>query len=255
MNYKEAFQRNIGVFTPDEQEKIKSLKVAIAGCGGMGGQASMQLVRTGVETFNIADFDVYNYVNINNQFNCNVDTIGKNKSEVVREDILKINPDAIVNSFKKGVKKENVDEFLEGVDIVVDAIDYYNQKDSLILHKKAKEKGLYVFAPQAIGVGASLLVFDPSGVDIEQYLGNDSIESNLIPAEKFSAYIPTYADPTVVEAVVQNSGEYLPNIASAQTLGISMLVSEVLLLVLKGKKPVCVPKYFHIDLWDKKIIT
>jgi molybdopterin/thiamine biosynthesis adenylyltransferase len=255
MNYNEAFQRNIGVFTPEEQNKIKNLKVAIAGCGGMGGQAALQFVRIGVENFSVADFDVYNVVNINNQFNCNSETIGRNKASVVKEDLLKINPNAKVVAFEKGVKEENVEDFLKKADIVVDAIDYYNQKDSAVLHREAKKRGLYVFAPQAIGVGASLLVFDPEGVGIDEHLGQESIDSSIIPAEKFSAYIPTYADPSVVESVVKNSGEYLPNIASAQTLGVSMLVGEALHFVLKGVKPVCVPNFFHIDLWDKKLIT
>jgi tRNA threonylcarbamoyladenosine dehydratase len=253
--YKEAFQRNIGVFSEQEQNKIKDLKVVIAGCGGMGGQAAQQFVRLGVENFKVADFDVYNVCNINNQFDSNVDTMGKNKAEVVAKNIKLINPYAKVTFYNEGLTSKNVEEFVDCADIVVDAIDYNNQKDSLMLHREAKKNNLYVFTAQAIGFGASLLVFDPNGITLEEYLGSDVIKSNKIPAEKFSPIIPSYADPKIIRAIEKQKIDYLPNIGSAQSLGIAMLTAEVLNYILKDKAPTCVPSIFAIDLWDKKIVS
>lgn len=253
--YEKAFMRNIGVFSKAEQEKIKNLTVAIAGCGGMGSQAAEQFARLGVEDFSVADFDNYDTVNINNQFNCVKETIGRNKAEVTSERILSINPNANVRVFKEGVKCDNVEDFIDNADFVVDAIDYTNQKDSLVLHEAARSKQLYVFAPQAIGFGASVLVFDPEGMSILDYVGGGAIQSSQIDAEKFSPYIPSYADPKVIASIENGTAEYIPNIASAQVLGIAMIAAESLGMILKGKKPICVPKGYHIDLWDKKIVS
>jgi len=221
----------------------------------MGGQAAQQLVRTGVENFKVADFDLYNICNINNQFDSNSETIGKNKAEVVAKNLLLINPNSKVECFNDGVTKENVGKFLENVDIVVDAIDYNNQADCWVLHKEARKRKLFVFTSQAIGLGASLLVFDPDGLSLEDYLGGEAVKSNLIPAEKFSPYLPTYADPKVVEGIVTGSARYLPNVATAQSLGIAMMIGEILQLVIKKRKPICVPGYMAIDLWDRKFLV
>lgn len=253
--YEEAFMRNIGVFTPEEQQKIKKTNVLIAGCGGMGSQSAEQMVRLGFEKFTVADFDVYNIVNINNQFNCTKETIGRNKAEVTAERIKSINPNAEVRVFVEGVKAENINDVIKNAEIVIDAIDYNNQADSAILHKVAREKGLYVYAPQAIGFGASVLVFDPEGTTLVEHIGEEAIASGKIPAEKFSPHIPTYVDAEAVKAVEERSGDYLPNIATAQCLGVAMLLGEALGYLLKGKKPITVPKVYMIDLWDKKIIT
>jgi len=181
--------------------------------------------------------------------------MGRNKAEVVSEHILEVNPNANVTVFNQGVTKENVNDFLSDVDIVVDAIDYNNQKDSLILHMAARKMNLFVFAPQAIGFGASVLVFDPKGVALEDFLGAAAINTNIIDVEKFSPYIPSYADPKVIKEIELGTGKYLPNIAVAQCLGIAMLTAEALAYILKNRKPTCVPNKFAIDLWDKVLIS
>ena len=53
--YDEITQRNIGVFTPDEQARIRALVVAIAGCGGIGASAAHYLARLGVGELRLAD--------------------------------------------------------------------------------------------------------------------------------------------------------------------------------------------------------
>ena len=253
--YEEAFERNIGVFSKKEQNIIKNLRIAIAGCGGMGGQAAQQLVRTGVENFKVADFDSYNTCNLNNQFDSNSETIGKNKAEVVVRNLTLINPYVKVECFRDGVTTKNVEKFLENIDVVVDAIDYNNQVDCWTLHKEARKRKLYTFTSQAIGLGASLLVFDPKGLSLEEYLGEEAVKSNLIPVEKFSPYLPTYADPKVVKNIVTGDAKYLPNVATAQCLGIAMMVGEILQLVIKKQKPICAPGYMAIDLWDRKFLV
>jgi tRNA A37 threonylcarbamoyladenosine dehydratase len=54
-DYKQAFQRNYGIFTNDEQEKIRNAKILLVGCGGVGGVMAILLARCGVENFVLVD--------------------------------------------------------------------------------------------------------------------------------------------------------------------------------------------------------
>ena len=57
-SYEDLFQRNIGVFTAEEQERIRGLVVAIAGAGGLGGPVAYNLARLGVGEIRLADPEV-----------------------------------------------------------------------------------------------------------------------------------------------------------------------------------------------------
>ena len=54
-SYEEAFSRNLGLINPQEQEKLRKSRVAIAGMGGIGGINLMTLARLGIGAFRIAD--------------------------------------------------------------------------------------------------------------------------------------------------------------------------------------------------------
>jgi tRNA A37 threonylcarbamoyladenosine dehydratase len=137
--YSEAFQRNIGIFSEEKQAMIKNATVAVAGLGAAGGIHAITLARTGFTRFHLADFDVYSLVNFNRQIGATVDTIGKKKVEVIRDLILAINPFAEVVIFDKGITSETINSFLDGVDIVVDGIDFFCIDPRRILFRKAKE--------------------------------------------------------------------------------------------------------------------
>jgi len=59
MNYDEFFQRNLGIFEPEEQERIKDAKVLIIGCGGIGGVIAIALARSSVGHFVLMEPEVY----------------------------------------------------------------------------------------------------------------------------------------------------------------------------------------------------
>ena len=72
--------------------------MTIVGVGGAGGVMAIALARSGIANFNLVDFDVYSLSNLNRQIGCFMDTLGKYKSEVVKSEILRINPEAKVNA-------------------------------------------------------------------------------------------------------------------------------------------------------------
>ena len=67
-DYNEAFSRNIGLFTLEEQDKLRRSHVAIAGMGGVGGVHVATLARTGIGNFTIADPDCFELANMKRQY-------------------------------------------------------------------------------------------------------------------------------------------------------------------------------------------
>jgi len=99
-SYWEHVIRNIGPITFEEQEMIRTSKVAVLGVGGLGGPLTENLVRAGCQNLVICDFDVFDESILNRQI-CTIEDIGKIKIDVVAEFLQKIDPEVSVRTFFK----------------------------------------------------------------------------------------------------------------------------------------------------------
>ncbi|MFH1305101.1 MAG: ThiF family adenylyltransferase [Candidatus Omnitrophota bacterium] len=257
--YRQMVDRNIGVISAEEQNQLQKTCVAIAGCGGMGGLSAEQLIRLGVGHVKIADFDNFETHNLSRQCGSTSRNVGQHKASVLARYFKEINPEACIEVFPRGVQPENAEEFVEGADVVIDGIDYTAFYHAVMLHRAARKKDLCVISPNAIGFGASILVFGPKTASIEEYVGlpedlsRQEIEEFKIPAEKFAPYMPSYVTSEMAGRVVAGQMN-IPNIIMPQHLGTSIAVSEAVMLTLKRvKEPEGpFPRIFVIDLQDRK---
>ena len=127
------FQRLEMLIGKEKLELLKNKKVAVFGLGGVGGNVCDSLVRSGVSHFLIVDNDKVDITNINRQLIANMDTIGKDKVDVMEEHLKSINPDVEVKKAKCFYLPENADQFdLSKYDYVIDAIDTVSAKIELI---------------------------------------------------------------------------------------------------------------------------
>lgn len=134
-------------------EKLKNATVAVFGCGGVGSYAVEALARAGIGCFVLVDKDTVDVTNINRQLIADTTTVGKDKVEVEKERILKINPSAKVEIYKEFYSEENADELIkQDYTYIVDAIDSVSSKLSLI--KQAQDKGIKIIS--AMGMGNKL---------------------------------------------------------------------------------------------------
>ena len=168
-DYQVAFHRNLGVISPEEQKQLQRSRVAVAGVGGMGGAIVHALTRLGIGRFTLADIDTYEMSNFNRQFGATRQTIGRKKTEVMRETVLSINPAAEVTLIDEGIRNDTLDRFLQGADLVMDAMDFNCFSERFLLYPKAREKGIWVLNTAPPGFGYTLLVFDPKGMTFEDY--------------------------------------------------------------------------------------
>jgi tRNA A37 threonylcarbamoyladenosine dehydratase len=169
VSYAESFSRNWGLVSAQEQAKLRSSCVAIAGLGGVGGAYAITLARLGVGRFHLADFDSFELANFNRQQGAMHSTLGQRKVEVIQKMILDINPEAEVTLFQDGVTESNVLSFLRGVDAVADAIDFYALEARRLLFAKAREAGIPVVTSGPIAMTTTLQVFTPTSMSFEDY--------------------------------------------------------------------------------------
>lgn len=119
---------------------LKKSKVIVFGIGGVGGFAAEVLARSGIGQIDIVDSDVVSLTNINRQIVALHSTIGQKKVDVMKNRILDINPECIVNTFDCFYLPENANLFdFKNYDYVVDCIDTVSAKISLIENAKKSE--------------------------------------------------------------------------------------------------------------------
>lgn len=128
---------------------IRTKTVALAGLGAVGGLCFETLVRAGVGSFIIADFDSFEKSNLNRQILALNSTIGKKKTEVALSRALDINPNVKIKAIDAFITSENVSVF-SSADLIIDCIDSVKSKADIIAF--AEENGIKVIS----SMGAAL---------------------------------------------------------------------------------------------------
>src|SRR5574338_1379973 len=105
-DYSEAFSRNIGWLSQEEQPLPRPKRVAIAGLGGVGGVHLLTLARLGVARFSLADFDTFDLVNFNRQVGATMSSLGQPKLEVLARMARDINPEVELTLYPEGANPE-----------------------------------------------------------------------------------------------------------------------------------------------------
>ena len=150
------FSRTQLLLGGEAMKKLSESRVAVFGVGGVGGYACEALVRSGVGHFDLIDDDKVCLTNLNRQIIATRKTVGKYKTDVMKERMLEINPEVDVTIHKCFFLPENADEFpFEEYDYVVDAVDTVTAKIELVM--KAKEMKVPIIS--SMGAGNKL---DPS---------------------------------------------------------------------------------------------
>lgn len=149
----DQFSRTRLLLGPDAMEALGKKRVAIFGIGGVGGYVCEALVRSGIGAFDLIDDDKVCLTNLNRQIIATRETIGKYKTDVMRDRMLAINPEVKVEIHRCFFLPENADDFpFHEYDYVVDAVDTVTAKIELII--RAKAAGVPIIS--AMGAGNKL---------------------------------------------------------------------------------------------------
>lgn len=138
INLKEQFARTELLIGSKAMEKLYNSTVCILGIGGVGSFTAEALARIGIGHIVLIDYDKIDISNINRQVHANFNTVGRYKTEVMKERILSINPQCDVKVYNICVSNENINELINNkYDYIVDAIDMVSSKIDLIVRCKS----------------------------------------------------------------------------------------------------------------------
>jgi molybdopterin/thiamine biosynthesis adenylyltransferase len=250
-DYFEAFSRNIGWITADEQARLRGKRVAIAGLGGVGGLHLVTLARLGIGAFNVAEFDRFELQNFNRQNGASVSTLGRSKLDVVVEMAKDINPALDIRMFPEGVTDANVEEFLRGVDVYVDGLDFFAFEARSLTFGACSTLSVPATTAAPLGMGVAVLNFLPGRMTFEEYFGFEGQSDDekalrfllgLSPAMLQRTYL---ADRSAVNLAEKRG----PSTAVACQLCAGVAASETLKLVLGRGPIVAAPRGLHFDAY------
>jgi tRNA A37 threonylcarbamoyladenosine dehydratase len=129
----DIFERTEMLIGSESLRRLKESTVAVFGIGGVGSFAAEALARCGVGSLVLIDGDVVHPTNINRQIHATIDTVGRPKVEVMKERLLRLNPEINVEKHKDFVLPGQVENYInERISYIIDAIDTIATKISIV---------------------------------------------------------------------------------------------------------------------------
>lgn len=255
-SYDEAFSRNIGWVTRNEQAALRGKCVAIAGMGGVGGVHLMTLVRLGIGAFHIADFDTFDIANFNRQVGASMSTVDQPKADVLAAMARDINPDVRIEVFPDGLTPDNQAAFFDGVDLYVDGLDFFAFDARRNAFAACAQKSIPAITAAPLGLGAAFLNFLPGQITFEEYFQWGDLPENekalrfllgLAPRGLHFGYL---ADPSTV-SLPERRG---PSSIIGCQLCAGVAAGEALKILLGRGKVLAAPHGLHFDAYRNKFV-
>lgn len=127
------YSRTERILGKEGMERLYGASVIVFGVGGVGSHCIEALARSGIGKLTLVDSDKVNLTNINRQAVAFHSTIGRFKTEVMKEMIQDICPSIKVQTYETFVLPDNIAQFFEErYDYIVDAIDTVTAKLALV---------------------------------------------------------------------------------------------------------------------------
>jgi molybdopterin/thiamine biosynthesis adenylyltransferase len=222
----------------------------------VGGVHLLTLARLGIGAFHIADFDVFDIVNFNRQAGASVSTLGRQKAEVMAAMAKDINPEIDIKVFSQGVAQANLAEFLAGVDIYIDGLDFFAFAARQATFAACAAAGIPAITAAPLGMGTAVLNFLPGQMSFEQYFGwgdrsdDEKAVRFLVGLAPAGLHRRSLVDPSTVN-LAEHRGP--SNVMGCQ-LCAGVAATEALKILLSRGKVLAAPHGFQFDAYRNKVV-
>lgn len=125
------YLRNVPALSEAECALLRTKRVCIVGCGGLGGHLIELMCRVGIGYIRAVDGDVFDQTNLNRQILSEVGLTGQSKAEAAAHRVARIAPETELEAVKVFLSEENVAEIVAGCDAVLDALDNVQSRRTL----------------------------------------------------------------------------------------------------------------------------
>lgn len=158
------YHKNVLYITPEEQEKIKNVKIVFGGVG-LGSVIAESLLRLGFENFVFIDGDEVETSNLNRQ-NYTEANIGQSKVAAITSRLQAINPEVQISYHHVFLAPDTIIDYVKGCDIAINAIDFDSLETPFVFDECCKELGIPVIHPLNFGWAGAAYVVTPSSEQI-----------------------------------------------------------------------------------------
>ncbi|MBS7525891.1 HesA/MoeB/ThiF family protein [Fusibacter paucivorans] len=117
------YDRNHEMLTEADQAALKTKRICVVGCGGLGGYIIEMLARIGVGHLTVIDGDCFDVTNLNRQLLSEEANVGMQKVEAAKRRIEAINSEVSIQTEAVFLEAANAKSLVKGHDLVVDALD------------------------------------------------------------------------------------------------------------------------------------
>jgi len=149
------------------QQKLMHARVVLIGAGGLGAPIALYLAAAGVGKLTIVDDDVVERSNLQRQVIHADARIGMRKVDSARAALNALNPSAHVDTVPERLCAANVEELLDGHDVIVDGADNFPAR--YLLSAASLRLGLPLVYGAVHRFSGQVSVFDPRRVDSPCY--------------------------------------------------------------------------------------
>lgn len=255
-SYDSAFSRNIGWVTEQEQALLRGKRVAVGGLGGTGGQHVLTLARLGIGAFQLADFDRFEVANMNRQAGAFVSTLGEPKAAVVAAMARDVNPGVSLGVFDEGIHAGNVDAFLDGVDLYVDALDFFAFEARKLVFRACAARGIPAITAAPLGMTVALVAFVPGGMTFDEYFRLDDGPPEEAPLRLLVGLAPALLQRhhLVDASRVRLHDKAGPSLGAACQLCAGMAAVEALKILLGRGKVAAAPYATQLDAYEHRLV-
>ncbi len=124
------------------------IRIVIVGCGGLGSNVAMNLVRAGILSMELIDFDVVSESNLDRQFYFR-DQVGRPKVTALKANLCRIDPHADIQCLNVRISDDNIADILSSADVVFECVDDQSVKELVTRYALVADK--LVIAASGIG--------------------------------------------------------------------------------------------------------
>lgn len=192
----ERFIRNLGALSEEDIGTLRTKKVCVVGCGGIGGYSIEMLARLGIGELTVVDGDSFAVSNLNRQLLSGEALIGENKAFTARERVRRIDSELPVRAVASFISEANADKILKGHDLVIDAVDSIATRR--IIADSCGKHGVYMVHAAISGWCAQIAVIEPGSGAIDRIYTDKSAVGSLSTL----SFVPAFAASVqIAEAV------------------------------------------------------
>lgn len=195
------------ILNPEELKVLEQKKIAVIGCGGLGGYVLEMLARFGIGKIVVVDDDVFDAENINVQIAARYASLGEYKVNEAVLWIKQINPFIYVKGVVGRINKDNANKILKGVDMVFDCVD--NVETKFILQAACEKIGIPLIHGAVEGWKGQVSTILPKDRTLDSIYKNDAKKIQKLDRP---AYIPAVVASYQVSECIKfflNKGEML----------------------------------------------